>query len=262
MLQPSFKNLDGFYYSCFCMSHYSWCHIYVFFLYEYPRQLGILMIKNDHERYVLSILFAPLLFLCFLFRFALLCGYMSQFESIQNKIRNGYLFKVYFGGFLKPLLSVECFPSDSFEDDACNKTNCPCGSMLWCQCYIGFCMLLRDVMNWQSNLRTDHKIFASECSKHTMGLCVCVYMNACVLYRIFLAFYSCSKAVFLSQILPDDSWVQVSITITSCIARGVLKSLPEVWRPEINLFKDISWHRSSEFITQGIMCTPQSPWGF
>ncbi|NXO61027.1 RMD2 protein, partial [Aramus guarauna] len=27
------------------------------------------------------------------FRFAIMCGYMSQFESVQNKIRNGYLFK-------------------------------------------------------------------------------------------------------------------------------------------------------------------------
>ncbi|NXH53483.1 RMD2 protein, partial [Rhabdornis inornatus] len=26
-------------------------------------------------------------------RFAIMCGYMSQFESVQNKIRNGYLFK-------------------------------------------------------------------------------------------------------------------------------------------------------------------------
>ncbi|XP_009080898.1 PREDICTED: regulator of microtubule dynamics protein 2, partial [Acanthisitta chloris] len=25
--------------------------------------------------------------------FAIMCGYMSQFESVQNKIRNGYLFK-------------------------------------------------------------------------------------------------------------------------------------------------------------------------
>lgn len=25
-----------------------------------------------------------------------MCGYMSQFESVQNKIRNGYLFKVCF----------------------------------------------------------------------------------------------------------------------------------------------------------------------
>lgn len=25
-----------------------------------------------------------------------MCGYMSQFDSVQNKIRNGYLFKVCF----------------------------------------------------------------------------------------------------------------------------------------------------------------------
>lgn len=25
-----------------------------------------------------------------------MCGYLSQFESVQNKIRNGYLFKVCF----------------------------------------------------------------------------------------------------------------------------------------------------------------------
>lgn len=36
-----------------------------------------------------------------------MCGYMSQFESVQNKIRNGYLFKVCFcriwGWFFKAI---------------------------------------------------------------------------------------------------------------------------------------------------------------
>ncbi|NXQ05402.1 RMD2 protein, partial [Vidua macroura] len=40
--------------------------------------------------------------------FAIMCGYMSQFESIQNKIRNGYLFKEHLDK------AIELKPQDPF----------------------------------------------------------------------------------------------------------------------------------------------------
>lgn len=33
----------------------------------------------------------------FLFRYAILCGYVSEFEGLQNKINCGHLFKVFLG---------------------------------------------------------------------------------------------------------------------------------------------------------------------
>lgn len=33
----------------------------------------------------------------FLFRYAILCGYVSEFEGLQNKINCGHLFKVSLG---------------------------------------------------------------------------------------------------------------------------------------------------------------------
>ncbi|NXI69518.1 RMD2 protein, partial [Anseranas semipalmata] len=42
------------------------------------------------------------------FRFAIMCGYMSQFESVQNKIRNGYLFKEHLDK------AIELKPQDPF----------------------------------------------------------------------------------------------------------------------------------------------------
>ncbi|NWV82063.1 RMD2 protein, partial [Dasyornis broadbenti] len=41
-------------------------------------------------------------------RFAIMCGYMSQFESVQNKIRNGYLFKEHLDK------AIELKPQDPF----------------------------------------------------------------------------------------------------------------------------------------------------
>ncbi|NWS54987.1 RMD2 protein, partial [Chunga burmeisteri] len=41
-------------------------------------------------------------------RFAIMCGYMSQFESVQNKIRNGYLFKEHLDK------AIELKPEDPF----------------------------------------------------------------------------------------------------------------------------------------------------
>ncbi|MBN3320208.1 RMD2 protein, partial [Atractosteus spatula] len=35
--------------------------------------------------------------------FAIMCGYLSEYESVQNKIKNGYLFKVCFGSYAKQL---------------------------------------------------------------------------------------------------------------------------------------------------------------
>ncbi|XP_010166695.1 regulator of microtubule dynamics protein 2, partial [Antrostomus carolinensis] len=40
--------------------------------------------------------------------FAIMCGYMSQFESVQNKIRNGYLFKEHLDK------AIELKPQDPF----------------------------------------------------------------------------------------------------------------------------------------------------
>ncbi|NXP52375.1 RMD2 protein, partial [Heliornis fulica] len=42
------------------------------------------------------------------FWFAIMCGYMSQFESVQNKIRNGYLFKEHLDK------AIELKPQDPF----------------------------------------------------------------------------------------------------------------------------------------------------
>ncbi|NXM35680.1 RMD2 protein, partial [Oxyruncus cristatus] len=41
-------------------------------------------------------------------KFAIMCGYMSQFESVQNKIRNGYLFKEHLDK------AIELKPEDPF----------------------------------------------------------------------------------------------------------------------------------------------------
>ncbi|NXK30828.1 RMD2 protein, partial [Piprites chloris] len=41
-------------------------------------------------------------------KFAIMCGYMSQFESVQNKIRNGYLFKEHLDK------AIELKPQDPF----------------------------------------------------------------------------------------------------------------------------------------------------
>ncbi|NXH79119.1 RMD2 protein, partial [Hydrobates tethys] len=43
-----------------------------------------------------------------IYRFAVMCGYMSQFESVQNKIRNGYLFKEHLDK------AIELKPQDPF----------------------------------------------------------------------------------------------------------------------------------------------------
>ncbi|KFP13967.1 Regulator of microtubule dynamics protein 2 [Egretta garzetta] len=43
-----------------------------------------------------------------IYRFAIMCGYMSQFESVQNKIRNGYLFKEHLDK------AIELKPQDPF----------------------------------------------------------------------------------------------------------------------------------------------------
>ncbi|NXT83849.1 RMD2 protein, partial [Zapornia atra] len=44
----------------------------------------------------------------FPWKFAIMCGYMSQFESVQNKIRNGYLFKEHLDK------AIELKPQDPF----------------------------------------------------------------------------------------------------------------------------------------------------
>uniref|UniRef100_A0A8B9VNI0 Regulator of microtubule dynamics protein 2 n=1 Tax=Anas zonorhyncha TaxID=75864 RepID=A0A8B9VNI0_9AVES len=53
------------------------------------------------KNYVCVFFFSPL-------RFAIMCGYMSQFESVQNKIRNGYLFKEHLDK------AIELKPQDPF----------------------------------------------------------------------------------------------------------------------------------------------------
>ncbi|NXD51825.1 RMD2 protein, partial [Corvus moneduloides] len=55
----------------------------------------------NHKKHVCVFFFSPL-------RFAIMCGYMSQFESVQNKIRNGYLFKEHLDK------AIELKPQDPF----------------------------------------------------------------------------------------------------------------------------------------------------
>ncbi|NWJ06799.1 RMD2 protein, partial [Crypturellus undulatus] len=76
------------------------------FLWRVARAYGDLFeLTADAEEkkkyYVCVFLFSPL-------RFAIMCGYMSQFESVQNKIRNGYLFKEHLDK------AIELKPQDPF----------------------------------------------------------------------------------------------------------------------------------------------------
>ncbi|NXA17469.1 RMD2 protein, partial [Ibidorhyncha struthersii] len=76
------------------------------FLWRLARAYGDLfeMTTDAEEKrkyYVCVFFFSPL-------RFAIMCGYMSQFESIQNKIRNGYLFKEHLDK------AIELKPQDPF----------------------------------------------------------------------------------------------------------------------------------------------------
>ncbi|NXP80646.1 RMD2 protein, partial [Ramphastos sulfuratus] len=57
--------------------------------------------EEKRQYYVCVFFFSPL-------RFAIMCGYMSQFESVQNKIRNGYLFKEHLDK------AIELKPQDPF----------------------------------------------------------------------------------------------------------------------------------------------------
>uniref|UniRef100_A0A8B9CL84 Regulator of microtubule dynamics protein 2 n=1 Tax=Anser brachyrhynchus TaxID=132585 RepID=A0A8B9CL84_9AVES len=61
----------------------------------------IKLVYLNHKKYVCVFFFSPL-------RFAIMCGYMSQFESVQNKIRNGYLFKEHLDK------AIELKPQDPF----------------------------------------------------------------------------------------------------------------------------------------------------
>ncbi|NXN17841.1 RMD2 protein, partial [Indicator maculatus] len=76
------------------------------FLWRLARAYGDLfeMTTDSEEKrkyYVCVFFFSPL-------RFAIMCGYMSQFESVQNKIRNGYLFKEHLDK------AIELKPEDPF----------------------------------------------------------------------------------------------------------------------------------------------------
>ncbi|NXL08843.1 RMD2 protein, partial [Mesembrinibis cayennensis] len=76
------------------------------FLWRLARAYGDLfeMTTDSEEKrkyYVCVFFFSPL-------RFAIMCGYMSQFESVQNKIRNGYLFKEHLDK------AIELKPQDPF----------------------------------------------------------------------------------------------------------------------------------------------------
>ncbi|NWX85490.1 RMD2 protein, partial [Nothoprocta pentlandii] len=76
------------------------------FLWRVARAYGDLFeLTTDAEEkknyYVCVFFFSPL-------RFAIMCGYMSQFESVQNKIRNGYLFKEHLDK------AIELKPQDPF----------------------------------------------------------------------------------------------------------------------------------------------------
>ncbi|NXS58837.1 RMD2 protein, partial [Brachypteracias leptosomus] len=66
---------------------------------------GLFEMTTDAEEkrkyYVCMFFFSPL-------RFAIMCGYMSQFENVQNKIRNGYLFKEHLDK------AIELKPQDPF----------------------------------------------------------------------------------------------------------------------------------------------------
>ncbi|NXK91604.1 RMD2 protein, partial [Formicarius rufipectus] len=79
------------------------------YLWRFARAYGDLFeMTTDAEekrKYVtdvcVCVFFSPL-------RFAIMCGYMSQFESVQNKIRNGYLFKEHLDK------AIELKPQDPF----------------------------------------------------------------------------------------------------------------------------------------------------
>ncbi|NXV75047.1 RMD2 protein, partial [Atlantisia rogersi] len=76
------------------------------FLWRLARAYGDLFemttdIEEKRKYYVCVFFFSPL-------RFAIMCGYMSQFESVQNKIRNGYLFKEHLDK------AIELKPQDPF----------------------------------------------------------------------------------------------------------------------------------------------------
>ncbi|NXX86960.1 RMD2 protein, partial [Urocolius indicus] len=76
------------------------------FLWRLARAYGDMfeMTTDDEEKrkyYVCVFFFSSL-------RFAIMCGYMSQFESVQNKIRNGYLFKEHLDK------AIELKPQDPF----------------------------------------------------------------------------------------------------------------------------------------------------
>ncbi|NWZ19168.1 RMD2 protein, partial [Asarcornis scutulata] len=76
------------------------------FLWRVARAYGDMfeMTADTEEKkkyYVCVFFFSPL-------RFAIMCGYMSQFESVQNKIRNGYLFKEHLDK------AIELKPQDPF----------------------------------------------------------------------------------------------------------------------------------------------------
>ncbi|NXK00214.1 RMD2 protein, partial [Corythaixoides concolor] len=90
---------------------------YVDFLWRLARSYGDLFdMTTDAEekrKYATDGLFkiTKSMCVCFFFsplRFAIMCGYMSQFESVQNKIRNGYLFKEHLDK------AIELKPQDPF----------------------------------------------------------------------------------------------------------------------------------------------------
>ncbi|NXA32657.1 RMD2 protein, partial [Eudromia elegans] len=79
------------------------------FLWRVARAYGDLFdLTTDAEekkKYVTDVCVCVFLFPL---RFAIMCGYMSQFESVQNKIRNGYLFKEHLDK------AIELKPQDPF----------------------------------------------------------------------------------------------------------------------------------------------------
>ncbi|NXG27343.1 RMD2 protein, partial [Dromaius novaehollandiae] len=63
---------------------------------------------EEKKKYVTDVTKSMCVFFFSPLRFAIMCGYMSQFESVQNKIRNGYLFKEHLDK------AIELKPQDPF----------------------------------------------------------------------------------------------------------------------------------------------------